>query len=185
MIFLGFASSFDISNNSLQGGTFAINGDHVSDANIVGNTGGAEDGIVLSNFSGLLISQNSIVGHVSIGVQDCGDSTIDGNTANAHDYGIFVGACGNVLVSNNNASNITNGQGIYLDNSDNVTITSNTLSNNLEGIRMVDYATGNSITNNAISNNQCGIRTDSTSSPDQNYVADNTFAGNTQDYCSI
>ncbi len=185
VIFLGFASSFDISNNSLEGGTFAINGDHVSDASIVGNTGGAEDGIVLSNFSGLLISQNSIVGHVSIGVQDCGDSTIDGNTANAHDYGIFVGACGNILVSNNNASNITNGQGIYLDNSDNVTITSNTLSNNLEGIRLVDYATGNSITNNAISNNQCGIRTDSTSTPDQNYLADNTFTGNTQDYCGF
>ena len=185
VIFLGFASSFDISNNSLEGGTFAINGDHVSDASIVGNTGGAEDGIVLSNFSGLLISQNIIVGHVSIGVQDCGDSTIDGNTANAHDYGIFVGACGNILVSNNNASNITNGQGIYLDNSDNVTITSNTLSNNLEGIRLVDYATGNSITNNAISNNQCGIRTDSTSTPDQNYLADNTFTGNTQDYCGF
>src|SRR5439155_1469059 len=94
------------------------------------NLSPGEDGIVLSNFSGLLISQNSIVGHVSIGVQNCGDSTIDGNTANAHDYGIFVSACGNVLVSNNNASNITNGQGIYLDNSDNVTITSNTLSNN-------------------------------------------------------
>src|SRR5438552_3314591 len=77
VIFLGFASSFDISNNSLEGGTFAINGDHVSDASIVGNTGGAEDGIVLSNFSGLLISQNSIVGHVSIGVQHCVDSTFE------------------------------------------------------------------------------------------------------------
>jgi len=56
---------------------------------------------------------------------------------------------------------------------------------NTNGIRLSNFATGNAITGNQISNNQCGIQTDSSSSVDQNYVTDNTFAGNTQDYCSI
>ena len=118
-------------------------------------------------------------------VESCADTTIDSNNASAHDDGVYIANCDNIQVSNNDASNIAYGPGIYLVDSDGITITSNILSNNPEGIRLVDHSTGNYITTNTISNNQCGIRTDSTSTPDQNYVADNTLTGNTQDYCTF
>jgi len=92
------SDNFDASYNILQGGAFAIKGSYVSDASIVGNTGGAEDGIALDNTSGLLISENSLVGHVSISVQSCGDLTVDSNTATAYDEGIGLSDCSNVLV---------------------------------------------------------------------------------------
>jgi len=183
-IFLNMSSSFDVSNNSLEGGLGAINGFNLSDASIVGNTGGGEDGITLSHLSGLLISQNSILAHVSISVQSCGDLTIESNNASAHDTGIAVSNCNNVLVSNNTASNIV-GEGIWLTGSDGINITANTLSNNTNGIRLSSFATGNAITSNLISDQQCGIQIDPSTGVEQNYVADNTFAGNTQDYCSI
>jgi parallel beta-helix repeat protein len=184
-ISLYMSTSFDVSHNALRGGAFAIRGSYLNNASFVGNTGGAEEGMELDHLSGLLISQNKLFGHESIHVESCGDSTIDSNNASSHDDGIYIANCDNIQVSNNDASNITYGPGIYLVNSDGITITSNILSNNPEGIRLVDHATGNSITNNVISNNQCGIQTDSSSTVDQNYVADNTFTGNTQDYCSL
>ncbi len=179
------ATSFDVSYNALQGGAFTIRGSYLSNASFVGNTGNAEEGIELDHLSGLLIGQNQLYGHESIHVESCADTTIDSNNASAHDDGVYIANCDNIQVSNNDASNIAYGQGIYLVNSDGITITSNILSNNPEGIRLVDHSTANSVTTNAISNNQCGIRTDSTSSPDQNYVADNTFTGNIQDYCTF
>ncbi|HVH15111.1 MAG TPA: NosD domain-containing protein [Candidatus Angelobacter sp.] len=186
VVFLNVDDSFDISYNSIQGGTNALNGSYLSDATIVGNTVGAEDGISLDNIAHLLISQNRVGAHASIVVKSCGDVTIDGNTVKAVDSPeIFVAACTNVLVSNNAASNNVDGQGVWVDGSDNVNVNSNTLSGNAVGIRLTDSATGNTITTNTISNNQCGIQTDSTSTPDQNNIADNTFAGNTQDFCSF
>src|SRR5438876_2044109 len=190
-IFLYMSSSFDVSYNTLGGGPFAVTGSYVSDASIIGNTGGAEDGINLDHLSGLLISQNNIQAHTPIFVYSCGDLTINNNTVNSPDTGIGVSNCNNVLISNNNANvgrTASNGGvvGIWVDGSDSINITSNTVSYNIGGgIRLTNFATGNAITNNVISNNQCGIQTDSSSSVDQNYVANNTFAGNTQDYCSL
>jgi parallel beta-helix repeat protein len=183
-IFLNMSSSFDASNNRLEGGPGAINGFHLSDASIVGNTGGGEDGITLNHVSGMLIGQNSIQAHTPIAVYSCGDLTVDDNTVTSPDTGITVSNCNNVLVSNNTASNI-GGVGIWVTGSDAISITGNTVSRNTDGIRLTNFATGNTITGNQISNNQCGIQTDSSSSVDQNYVADNTFAGNAQDYWSI
>ena len=190
-ILLYMSSSFDVSYNTLGGGPFAVTGSYVSDASIIGNTGGAEDGINLDHLSGLLISQNNIQAHTPIFVYSCGDLTINNNTVNSPDTGIGVSNCNNVLISNNNANvgrTASNGGvvGIWVDGSDSINITSNTVSYNIGGgIRLTNFATGNAITNNVISNNQCGIQTDSSSSVDQNYVANNTFAGNTQDYCSL
>ena len=179
------STSFDVSYNALQGGAFTIRGSYLSNASFVGNTGGAEEGIELDHLSSLLISQNQLFGHESIHVESCADTTIDSNNASAHDDGVYIANCDNIQVSNNDASNIAYGPGIYLVDSDGITITSNILSNNPEGIRLVDHSTGNYITTNTISNNQCGIRTDSISTPDQNYLADNTFTGNTRDYCGF
>jgi len=184
-IFLNISSSFDVSNNSLEGGPGAINGFNLSNASIVGNTGGGEDGITLHHLSGLLVSQNSIRAHTPIAVSSCGDLTINNNTADSPNAGIEISDCNNVLVSNNTA-NVSGGEeGIWVTGSDGINITSNTLSYNTNGILLSNFATGNTITGNLISNNQCGIQTDSTSTVDQNSVADNTFAGNTQDYCSL
>jgi len=184
-IFLNMSSSFDVSNNSLEGGPGAINGFNLSNASIVGNTGGGEDGITLHHLSGLLVSQNSIRAHTPIAVSSCGDLTIENNTADSPNAGIDISDCNNVLVSNNTA-NVSGGEeGIWVTGSDGINITSNTLSHNTNGILLSNFATGNTITGNLISNNQCGIQTDSTSTVDQNSVADNTFAGNTQDYCSL
>ena len=177
------SDNFDASYNSLQGGAFAIKGSYVSDASIVGNTGGAEDGIALDNTSRLLISENSLVGHVSISVQSCGDLTIDSNTATAYDEGIALSDCSNVLVSNNSASNIPNGQGIFVAESTSVQITSNSVSNDATGIGLDNSATGNSVTSNSITNNQCGIAT-GRNGLDQNYIADNTFQDNARDICN-
>src|SRR3989475_6377707 len=85
VISLTNSESFDVSYNRLQGGEDAVVGSSVSDASIVGNSGGAEGGIVLDNVSGLLISQNNLSGHVSIAVLSCGNVTIDNNTASAFD----------------------------------------------------------------------------------------------------
>ena len=176
--------SFDVSNNSIEAGPFTIEGSYVSDASIVGNTGGAEDGIILDHLSGFLFSQNSIRAHVPIGVDSCGDLTIANNNLASPDTGIIVSNCDHVLVSNNTVSNI-DGSGIWLIGADDINITSNTVSHNMNGIRLSNFATGNSITDNVISNDQCGIQTDSSSSVDQNYIADNTLSGNSQDYCSL
>jgi parallel beta-helix repeat protein len=178
------STSFDLSYNTLQGGPFAIGGSYVSDASIVGNMGGVEDGITLDHLSGLLISQNSIRAHEQIYLYSCGDLTIEENNATTADVGIGISNCNNVLVTNNFESN-GGGLGIWVIGSDSINITSNTLSQNTNGIRLTSYATGNTITSNLISNNQCGIQTDSSSTVDQNYVANNTFTGNTQDYCSL
>jgi parallel beta-helix repeat protein len=184
-IFLDMSSSFDVSYNNLGGGPFAITGSYVSDASIIGNTGGGEDGINLDHLSGLLISQNNIQAHTPIAVSSCGDLTIENNALYSPNAGIIVSHCNNVLVLNNTA-NVSGGEeGIWVTGSDSINITANTLSHNTNGIRLSNFATGNTITGNLISNNQCGIQADSTSTVDQNYVADNTFAGNTQDYCSL
>jgi len=184
-IFLNMSSSFDVSNNSLEGGPGAINGFNLSDASIVGNTGGGEDGITLHHLSGFLVSQNSIRAHTPIAVSSCGDLTIENNALDSPNAGIMISNCNNVLVWNNTA-NVSGGEeGIWVTGSDSISITANTLSHNTNGIRLSNFATGNTITGNLISNNQCGIQTDSSSTVDQNYVADNTFAGNTQDYCSL
>jgi len=184
-IFLNMSSSFNISNNSLEGGLGAINGFNLSDSSIVGNTGGGEDGITLHYLSGFLVSQNSIRAHIPIGVSSCGDLTIENNALDSPNAGIMVSNCNNVLVSNNTA-NVSGGEeGIWVTGSDSINVTANTLSHNTNGIRLSNFATGNTITGNLISNNQCGIQTDSTSTINQNHVADNTFAGNTQDYCSL
>src|SRR5947199_561663 len=184
-IFLNMSSSFDVSNNSLEGGPGAINGFNLSDASIVGNTGGGEDGITLHHLSGFLVSQNSIRAHTPIAVSSCGDLTIENNALDSPNAGIMISICNNVLVWNNTA-NVSGGEeGIWVTGSDSISITANTLSHNTNGIRLSNFATGNTITGNLISNNQCGIQTDSSSTVDQNYVADNTFAGNTQDYCSL
>jgi len=184
--------SFDVSNNNFgESGAFAIKGSYLSDATIVGNVAGRiEDGIILDNFSGLLISQNRVMGHVSISVQNCSDSTIDSNNEAANNIGILVSYCGDVLVSNNRATTLDpitghgRGEGIWVAESTGITITSNTVSYNIDGILLSNNATGNTITDNTISNNNCGIRTDQTT-VDQNYVADdNTFSGNTQDICN-
>ncbi len=187
VIFLSMSSSFDVSNNSLEGGPFAIKGCNLSDATIVGNTGGAEDGIDLDNIASLLISQNSLRAHVSIAVASCGDVTIDGNNATAHDTGISVGRCEDVMISNNIASAPSiDGVGVSIGSSDRVTLTSNTISNNqFTGIFLANSATGNTISDNLIGYNKCGITTDSTSPVDQNNIADNTFIGNAQDFCAF
>ncbi|HVH16281.1 MAG TPA: NosD domain-containing protein [Candidatus Angelobacter sp.] len=181
VMFLNMVDSFDISYNNLQGGPFALDGANLSDGTIVGNTGGAEDGIGLGNIAHLLISNNNVRGHFSIAVGGCGDVTIDSNNATAVDSGILVSRCTNVLVSNNAASKIF-GPGVWVTSSNNITVNSNILSSNADGIRLTDSATGNTITSNTISNNQCGIQT---STADQNNIADNIFAGNTQDFCSF
>src|SRR2546425_6959375 len=149
--------NFDVSNNSLQGGSWTIKGSYMSNASIVGNTGGAEDGITLDNISGLLISQNSISARVPIAVLSCGNLTIDNNTATAFDDGIAVSDCSTVLVSNNKASNIPYGSGISIGESTNIGITSNTVSYDENGILFGSNAAGNSITNNSITNDQCGV----------------------------
>jgi len=190
-IFLYQSSSFDVSYNTLGGGPFAITGSYLSGASIVGNKGGAEEGINLDHLSAVSINQNSIQAHTPISVYSCGDLTIDSNTVSSPDTGIAVSNCNNVLVSNNNPNLGGTGSnggvvGIGVDGSDGINITSNTVSYNIGGgIRLTNSARGNVITNNAISDNQCGIQTDSSSSVDQNHVANNTFAGNTQDYCSL
>ena len=187
VIFLSMSSSFDVSNNSLEGGPFAIKGCNLSDATIVGNTGGAEDGIDLDNIASLLIGQNSLLAHVSIAVASCGDVTIDGNNATAHDTGISVGRCKDVMISNNIASAPSiDGVGVSVGSSDRVTLTSNTISNNqFTGIFLANSATGNTISDNLIGYNNCGITTDSTSPVDQNNITDNTFVGNAQDFCAF
>jgi len=182
VISLTNSESFDVSYNRLQGGEDAVVGSSVSDASIVGNSGGAEGGIVLDNVSGLLISQNNLSGHVSIAVLSCGNVTIDNNTASAFDEGIAVSDCSNVLVSNNNASNMPYGNGISLGESSSIEVTSNNLSKDTNGIVLGYYATGNNVTNNAITNNQCGIAIDSTALG-QNYIANNAFQGNVNDTC--
>src|SRR2546422_8515409 len=190
-IFLYQSSSFDVSYNTLGGGPFAITGSYLSGASIVGNKGGAEEGINLDHLSAVSINQNSIQAHTPISVYSCGDLTINSNTVSSPDTGIAVSNCNNVLVSNNNPNLGGTGSnggvvGIGVDGSDGINITSNTVSYNIGGgIRLTNSARGNVITNNAISDNQCGIQTDSSSSVDQNHVANNTFAGNTQDYCSL
>src|SRR5256712_5565789 len=171
-IFLNMSSSFDVSNNSLEGGPGAINGFHLSDASIVGNTGGGEDGITLDHLSGVLIGQNSIRAHTPIAVSSCGDLTIENNTADSPNAGIEISDCNNVLVSNNTA-NVSGGEeGIWVTGSDGINITANTLSHNTNGILLSNFATGNTIIGNLISNNHCGIQTASTSTVDQNSVAD-------------
>src|SRR6266581_2329106 len=183
------STSFDLSYNTLGGGPFAITGSYLSDASIVGNTGGAEDGINLDHLSGLLISQNSMSAHTPISVYSCSNVSIDSNSVTSPNAGITVSNCDNVLVSDNTASNPFGGasnlseEGIWITGSNNITIISNAVSYSFSGILLSDFATGNTVTNNVISNNQCGIQTDSSSSVDQNYVADNTFEGNAQDYC--
>src|SRR5437667_12671234 len=132
------SSSFDVSYNILGGGPFAITGSYVSDASIIGNTGGAEDGINLDHLSGLLISQNNIQAHTPISVYSCGDLTIDNNTVNSPDTGIGVSNCNNVLISNNNANvgrTASNGgeDGIWLDGYDRRSIPSNIVSYNVCG----------------------------------------------------
>ncbi len=176
------SDKFDVRNNSLGGGAFAIDGQYVSDASIVGNTGGAEDGIVLVNISGLLISQNNLRGHLSIAVQSCGDLTIDNNTANAFDDGIFVSGCSNVLVSNNIASNIPYGSGISVGESTNIGITSNTVSYDENGMIFGSNAAGNNITSNSITNNQCGVGGPETVFQD-NAFYNNTFNSNNNEFC--
>lgn len=186
VISLRMDSSFDISNNVLYGGTHVIFGSNVSDASIVGNTGGAESGIRLDSFSGVLVSQNTITGHTPVDVSNCGDVTIDSNTASASSYGIFVSRCTNVSVTNNNATSVSGSHsdaGIWLSESDNIDVSSNSLSNNSNGILLTNGSTGNSVTGNTITHNNCGITTDLTT-VDQNYIADNTFVGNTQDFCN-
>ena len=182
------SDSFDLSYNDLQGGVETLRGSYISDASIVGNTGGGEDGMSLDNISGLLVSQNSIRAHVSLSVSNCGNTTIDSNTANAFNDGIVVSECSDVSVTNNlvTSGNVGGERyylGILLSASTNIDVSSNGVSNSDNGIFLANYATGNSIHDNSITNNQCGITTDSTT-VDQNYIADNTFQGNVQDICN-
>jgi len=176
------SDSFDVSNNSLQGGSWTIKGSYMSNASIVGNTGGAEDGITLDNISGLLISQNSISARVPIAVLSCGNLTIDNNTATAFDDGIAVSDCSTVLVSNNKASNIPYGSGISIGESTNIGITSNTVSYDENGILFGSNAAGNSITSNSITNNQCGVAGPETVFQD-NAFYNNTFNSNNNEFC--
>ncbi len=189
VIFLYTVNSFDVSNNKLQSGfpggcPSGIMGSYLSDASIAGNTGRVQGwGIDLSHLSGLLISGNNITAgcEKAISVDSCGDLTIDSNIASAGDTGIAVGECDNVLISNNTASNPYM-HGIFLWESTNITVTSNIVSNDDLGIQLLFNANGNTITSNTISNDYCGIQTDS-STVDQNDITDNTFTGNTHDYC--
>src|SRR3989454_536112 len=176
------SDSFDVSNNSLQGGSWTIKGSYMSNASIVGNTGGAEDGITLDNISGLLISQNSIRARVPIAVLSCGNLTIDNNTATAFDDGIAVSDCSNVLVSNNKASNIPYGSGISIGESTNIGITSNTVSYDENGMIFDSNAAGNSINSNSITNNQCGVAGPETVFQD-NAFYNNTFNSNNNEFC--
>src|SRR2546426_6046260 len=176
------SNSFDVSNNSLQGGSWTIKGSYMSNASIVGNTGGAEGGITLDNISGLLISQNSIRAHVPIAVLSCGNLTIDNNTATAFDDGIAVSDCSNVLVSNNKASNIPNGSGISIGASTNIGITSNSVSYDRNGMIFDSNAAGNNITSNSITNNQCGVAGPETVFQD-NAFYNNTFNSNSNEFC--
>src|SRR5438552_8104341 len=179
-------SSYDVSYNTLGDGPYSITGTYVSYASIIGNTGVEYDGINLDHLSGLLISQNNIQAHTPIFVYSCGDLTINNNTVNSPDTGIGVSNCNNVLISNNNANvgrTASNGGvvGIWVDGSDSINITSNTVSYNIGGgIRLTNFATGNASTNHLISNNQSGTQTDSSPHLDQNYLANNTFAAHTQ-----
>ena len=179
---LSLSSSNTISNNEIDGSSvagFYIDGDSYYNSIVDNKVNGdyyyhyvnARDLII----EDLILDAPKVSSLGKISLINCTNVTLRNLTlANNYQDGVFVYQSNDITIDNNNASN--NHDGIRLYSSSSNTITNNTASNNYYGIHLYLSSSNNTVTNNTASNNAFGIYLSSTSN--NNTITNNNASNN-------
>jgi len=134
-----------------------ITADNVSINGFTIRDGG--DGINLYMCNGITVSGNAIISNKfeGIAIEDSNDNLISRNTVTNNTlWGISLISSDNNTISDNTVTSHTQWSGISLENSQNITISGNILSNNGGGVELIN-SSGCIISGNILLNNEVGV----------------------------
>jgi parallel beta-helix repeat protein len=163
---LDYSSNNSVSGNNITGNNYYGIGLYYSSNNSVSGNTFVNDGLVVSDSYGNVVTDNLVNGKPLVYLEEVSDYAVE-------DAGqVILVKCNNVTVENLNLSNTA--IGVQLWETNNTTISGNNITNNMCGIAL-SSSSNNTISENNITNNWKGI---SLSYASANCIIENNIARN-------